>query len=106
MSTNVNKIWEYLGFGIIVALCTLFVWYLLQQTNPLPFHFSRRIALNTAATDVQIMRTMPPLSSADEAVLQAQLQEIVAKGSESDCASLVDLRYQFACHSFFSIKKK
>jgi hypothetical protein len=45
-----------------------------------------------------------PLPSGNELILQAQLQDILAKGKESDCATLADERYQFACHDFFKIR--
>jgi hypothetical protein len=54
---------------------------------------------------VSEMRALPPLPKADEATLQKQLQEIVKGGKVSDCASLSDPRYQYACNDFFKIKK-
>lgn len=47
-----------------------------------------------------------PLSNVDEVALQRQLQDILAKGKEADCATLGDARYQFACHDFFKIMNK
>lgn len=45
-----------------------------------------------------------PLPAVDEALLQKQLQEIVATKEESDCDTLSDPRYQFACHDFFKVQ--
>lgn len=47
-----------------------------------------------------------PLSTTDETALQKQLQEIIAKGNESECETLGDARYQFACHDLFKNMKK
>lgn len=47
-----------------------------------------------------------PLSNADENALQRKIQNIFIKGTESDCASLADSRYQYACHDFFKNTKK
>jgi len=49
------------------------------------------------------------LTNVQEVDLQKQLQEILAKGKDADCAQLADGRYQFACHDLFknkSVNKK
>ncbi len=54
----------------------------------------------------EVTQEPKPLPSGNESILQAQLQDILAKGKESDCSTLEDERYQFACHDFFKIRNK
>ncbi|OHA79149.1 MAG: hypothetical protein A2747_01455 [Candidatus Yonathbacteria bacterium RIFCSPHIGHO2_01_FULL_44_41] len=49
---------------------------------------------------------MPPLPAVDELALQKQLQETITKGKKSECATITDPRYQFACHNFFIVQTK
>ena len=100
-SDNLKEI--LVGVVIVAVLTTLFVYR--QQISRL---FTRPQVQTATTTPVTIeqMRAMPPLPKADEAMLQKQLQDIVAKGKESDCASLSDSRYQFACHSIITAQKK
>ncbi len=49
---------------------------------------------------------MPPLLPVSEAELQQQINKILIEGEESDCETLADPRYQFACHDFFKLKKQ
>lgn len=57
-------------------------------------------------TTVEDVTKLPPLPPTDESTLQKQLQEIIVKGIESECESLDDARYQFACHDLFKVQKR
>ncbi len=112
----IRKTEKYLGILAVVILCILIIvilYLLLRPKSHNPSFSPEQMAVvttptptPTSTTAMQTLQTMPPLSSANEAMLQAQLQKIVAEGNESECASLNDLRYQFACQDFFTIKKK
>lgn len=78
--------------------------------------FSKTLEIKSPTTDERTKATttppvselvkMKPLLPLDEVSLQKQLQGILVKGSISDCVSLSDPRYQFACRDFFKNKKK
>lgn len=60
----------------------------------------------TEESAITELDNMKPLAPVNEVDLQHQLQNILAKGKESDCAALSDSRYQYACRDFFKNMKK
>lgn len=83
--------------GIIAfAVMLLFVLVVIIQKRNVP----------AQPTTQQATQEPKTLSNVDEVALQKQLQDILAKGKDSDCMTLADERYQFACHDFFKIREK
>lgn len=94
---------QYLRY-VTIGVTTLIVLGILFAIYEQRTHTTAPVAIDTATTTA--LETLAPLPPADEAKLQQQLGAILDSGQESDCANLVDPRYQFACHDFFKNMKK
>ena len=86
--------------GVIVLLL-IFVVYK-QNHTPIT---SSDVSSSEEQSDVATVTT-ESLPVDDEIALQKQLQDILAKGKESECVKLSDSRYQVACHDLFKNMKK
>lgn len=85
--------------SVVVLIAITFIMYEQSVDNIA----QKTEKIGTAVDDIVKSQ---PLQPADEGALQKQLQEILTNGIESECESLNDSRYQFACHDLFRAQKK
>lgn len=82
--------------SIAILAVIIVIFFVNKQRNDQPQKFPREQAT---------MVSLPVLSVAKETALQVQAQNIVTNGKETDCDTITDFRYQFACHEFFRVQK-
>lgn len=88
---------KFLILSVFVAALLFAALMMIQKGRVSP-----QAVLQTEQTPQEIKQP----SNIDEVALQRQLQNILAKGKETDCATLSDKRYQLACRDFFRIRNK